>query len=389
MNRSLLPAPHFEARVRDLSKDGLGVLNHPNGQVCFAAGTWPGDVGTFRLISEKKNYAFAELVELTQPASERGAIPCAHHGIGPERCGGCPWQMVSYPAQLKAKAHRVEHALQRAGLKTPALELLPIIASDQTLGYRNRAQFKSNGQNIGYFAPGTHHIVPIEKCVVLNEPMAAHLANIRERLQGGAEIPKPEGFDFVFIDLDDTQAVGSYPINERRPFRQGNSGQNEKMRNWVRERFQALAPEAEVLELFCGSGNFTELLAARGFKKIWAVEVVEEALTALREKNLPGVEALAKDLHDVKNYHRLAEAAPLTQHLLLDPTRDGAKGIEKLARSLKRLETITYVSCDLETFVRDAQQLKRVGFELRELQPLDLFPHTAHVEILAVFARAK
>jgi 23S rRNA (uracil1939-C5)-methyltransferase len=374
----------FEGRVRGVSSEGLGVAEAPDKRVFFAPATWIGDRARFRITELKRRHGLAEVVEMIEASPARVEAPCAHHGWGERSCGGCPWQFVAYESQLAAKEDRVREALRRARIDA---EVSPIIASPKVFGYRNRAQLKTDGRELGFVAVGSRRLAPIEDCVILNDKNRAHLRALR------AELPNPEWKPQVphpwnFIDIDEDFRREDLVLNKRRAFRQGNSDQNAAMRAWLASQVAAVPASWKVLELFAGSGNFTEVLAERGFAAIAATEVVDVALEALRAKQLAGVSCFAADLFQNKAYPFLKRAFPDADLLVLDPPRDGLKEKEGLLKAYPNLKAIASISCDLATFTRDLGDFLAAGFRVREIRPLDQFPHTPHIEIMAWLERA-
>ncbi|MEO5667014.1 MAG: class I SAM-dependent RNA methyltransferase, partial [Bdellovibrionota bacterium] len=189
------------------------------------------------------------------------------------------------------------------------------------------------------------------------------------------------------IDIDEDLEVSELRLNARRPFRQGNTEQNHAMRSWLRAHLAKLPKDWDVLELFAGSGNFTEVIAESGFSKICAAEVVDDSLVALRAKNLPGVTTVASDLFFDEAYPKIKKIFPKAELLILDPPRDGLKEKAGLLASYPDLRAIASISCDVGTFTRDLADFAAAGFRVVELQPLDQFPHTPHIEILAWLER--
>ena len=177
-------------------------------------------------------------------------------------------------------------------------------------------------------------------------------------------------------------------MNKRLPFQQANPLQNQSMRAWLKEHLEALPRQLPVLELFAGSGNFTEVIATAGFESITAVEVVAEAVTALNARGLPGVAALTCDLFDEAAFTELMQRQREAEVLVLDPPRDGLKCRTGLFSRRSRLHDVFYISCDLATFSRDLRDFLAAGYRLEILQPVDLFPQTPHVELLAHLRRS-
>ncbi len=369
----------FESLVKGLTFKGLGVVQAPNGQVFFVRGAWPGDEGTFEIEKIEKNYGYAKLVELTKKSSARREPPCPHMGFEDGKCGGCPWMIANYDSQLVEKNRLVSHLLERAGVLTDKSQVLPIIGSDKEFSYRNRAQIKTDGKNIGFVSSQSKSLAPIEDCLILSEKNKSTLATIRSQLPNIAWVPQGTwSWNFIDIDEDDVE----FGLNQRRPFKQANDDQNFKMKEWLKDKVSQLDQDQSVLELFCGSGNFTEVLSQAGFSKIVATELSSEAVQELSDKKFPNVEAYREDIFKPHAWSKLKlKVSPSV--LFLDPPREGFPQIKDFINEFKSIEHIIYVSCDLSTFVNDVKKLRGAGYELVEIQPLDQFPQTPHIEILS------
>ncbi len=374
----------FAGSVTHLSSQGYGVVPRDDGTRALVRGVWPGDQGLFRLTSEYEGrYPFAELVELQVPSSERRTPPCPHSGV--KECGGCPWMLAPYAAQLQQKQHRVQYALTRAGFQDPPMA--PIWPSPQEFGYRSRAQWKTDGRIMGYASAQGKSIVPITQCPVLSP----RLQKIVEEVQ--ASLPRedfaPTG-DHIwsFLDLDETVEVDKLVLNRRRAFSQANQAQNEQMRAWLRLRAAPRPGETQMLELFAGSGNFTEVLVPLGYQHILALEVAPSAVEALSAQAWPAVEALRQDLYHPRFAKKLAHLAKACRTVLVNPPRAGLMHLARtLARDLPDLDRVLYVSCDPQSLANDLRMLRLGGFTLNEVQALDQMPHTPHIEILAALSR--
>lgn len=370
--------------MRALSHKGHGVVDHPDGRVFFVKETWPGDAGIFAAASELKSYDYAEVVGLEVLSPERTAIPCPHKGAGENKCGGCPWMMVNYPAQVAAKEQRVEFLLSKNGIQVR--ERFPLLPAPQSFGYRNRAQFKTDGVRLGYVVEGTNNLAPIDDCLILNDKMRGLFRELRAQLPKVEWRPTPP-HPWNYLDVDDLQSAGEVQLNRRRPFRQGNSAQNLAMRTWIVDALRDLRRDFPVLEAFCGSGNFTEALSQAGFSNIVAAEVRGAAVEELERKQLPGVRILELDMNQKGVWQQLARRQPHAKILLVDPPREGIEKRRGLFKYLDNLERILYVSCEPTTWARDVKDFQAQGWEVASLTPLDMFPHTPHVELLSVLVR--
>jgi 23S rRNA (uracil1939-C5)-methyltransferase len=375
----------FNSRVRDLSHKGLGVIDCPDGRVFFVRGVWPGDEGEFEVTQDAPKYSEARLVKLINHSLDRVSVQCPHRGPNPGQCGGCPWMMASYESLLKFKVKRLLHSLEKRRVVFNHA-LRPTISSKEIFGYRNRAQFKTDGENIGYVSEGTNILAPIEDCLVLNQPVRKLFHQLKAVLPN--ESFRPTGkHHWNYLDVDDETTMDNLLISKRRPFKQGNTSQNIHMQTWVRDKFSALDLHKPIIDLFCGSGNFTQILSEVGFENILAVEVQGVALQELKDRELPGVRILELDMNSQGSWAKMSKLQPHAKAILIDPPREGLEKRRGLFKYLDNLENIFYISCELDTFSRDAEDIIKHGWELIELTPIDLFPHTPHLEIMAHFKK--
>lgn len=176
-------------------------------------------------------------------------------------------------------------------------------------------------------------------------------------------------------------------LSRRRAFKQANTAQNLRMREWVQQNFEKFERSAEVIELFAGSGNFTQVLSEMGFRRVHALEVDARAVEALKQRELAGVTAEVCDLFWPQKWKPLIQAAKDTEILLLDPPREGFKFMDDFVFKFKQLRQIFYISCDPQSFAMQARSLHKIGWKLKSVQPVDQFPQTPHVELLAHFER--
>jgi 23S rRNA (uracil1939-C5)-methyltransferase len=388
-----------------------------------------------------------------EPGAARLPPPCRHFGPaadGPERgCGGCEWLHVAYPAQLAAKERGLAERLRRlGGLPPGSFEARPILASPEPLRYRSRAKFHLDRRSgrLVFFRRRSHEPVQLRECHLL-EPeldalreaagpalLAAHLEprevalewSARERRGAAwlrlpaltpAAVERAQGLlgslprlaGAVLAAEGAPPALVGEPVlcHERAPgdpggglcrsrpdvFRQANRRANALL---VRVALDLLRPDGEeVLELFCGSGNFTGPLARRA-RAVSAVEVQGPALDLARADASDA--AGAGDLPPGPGLRFFAgDALPLARALaregrrfgavLLDPPREGARGIGPALQELGAPRAV-YVSCDPATLARDLKACAAAGYRVAAVQPVDMFPQTHHVEAVALLERA-
>ena len=376
----------FVATVRDLASDGRGILSHPDGLTVFVPGVWPGEECRVRFVGLQNRLGLGELVELIKPSPARVTPPCPHHGFYSGDCGSCPWQFMDYQAQLHAKQERVNKAFARFNLS----EVQSIWASPNTYHYRNRTQLKTDGEVLGYLSANSNEIAAIQTCPVLTEVNQNTLQQLIAQLPNEAwrpNIQQRKRLQWTSLNFDDSMSVADVLINKRLPFQQSHHQQNTAMRDWLRQRLSQLGERGSVLELFCGSGNFTESIAATISDDILAVEGDKQALEILASKNLTKVSTLCADLFDPHGYDRIYQLRKDFKILVLDPPRDGVKHIDKLLPKTTSIKQIFYISCNLATLIRDLQQMCERGFKITEVQPLDQTPHTPHIELLVALEK--
>ena len=369
----------FEIVIRDLTSDGRGVGEAPDGQIVFVVGAWVNERVHVRRTRQGAKTG-TEFLEVIEASEDRVEPACAHHRR--DQCGGCPWMFVSYEAQLSAKADKLRASLESLN----AGPIVPIVhPSPRQWGYRNRAQLKTNGKALGYLAASSHDIVDVSICPILTTPNQVELRELREELPNNKWRPKSRQ-KWVTLDIDDQRS--STLVNQRQPFRQANDDQNAAMSRWLAHALNSLALPAGVLELFCGSGNLTSVLAGCfPDHQITAVEGDDWALEQLLSLGLPNVETQRRNLFSATDIAAMSATLPAAQGIVLDPPRDGLKERDALTPLFAQSPWVVYISCNLATWQRDAHFLQEQGLCLTQVEGLDMFPQTPHLEVLSVFER--
>lgn len=389
----------FEGVVRGISGEGHGVIESPSKKIYFVAGSWPGDRIRVRVTESTSRYGYGRMEEILEASPDRVEPVCKHQGWGEGRCGGCPWMIGSYESQLKHKEHRLHHMLERGHLIDGA-KFLPIKAASNPLGYRNRAQLKSDGTKLGFMAVGTKEIVDVENCPILSSKNQQTLGLLRAQLPNQEWKPL-KGHSYVKLEINEDTSVETLKPNERMTFQQANDSQNEFMKEWVSRWMKKWKAEGRLgkaaLELFCGAGNFSDSIlenfSAKN-EKLFAVEWKGEALDRLKARELNNLEITEKDLFREGIWSELREWVERKEIkiddlklLFLDPPRDGLKNRQGLLAEFTGIETVLYVSCDMATLSRDLQHFREKGFKLLEVQAVDQFPNTSHLEVLCALSR--
>jgi 23S rRNA (uracil1939-C5)-methyltransferase len=428
----------LDADIVDLSHDGRGVARI-DGKAVFVSGALPGERVRLRFSGKHRHYDEAVVEEVLHASVDRVAPRCAHFGI----CNGCALQHLAPAAQIAAKQHVLMENFERIGKVRPS-RILPAL-TDVPWGYRRKARLgvkfvdKKGRVLVGFRESNGRYIADIKRCEILHPAVGERieaLAALIESLEAKRTIPQIEvaaGDDLVALifrhlhplSAPDRQALAEFgerhelgiylqpggidsvaplwPPEARLSFRlpaydldiefepldfiQVNGGMNLRM---IDRALLLLDPKPgdRVLDLFCGLGNFTLPIARRGADVV-GVEgdagLVLRAEANARHNKVENARFYAADL--AADQRKAPWATAKYDLLLLDPPRSGAAELLEYLpeRSVKR---VVYVSCHPGSLARDAGILvERYGFELESAGVMDMFPHTAHVESIALFER--
>ncbi|ELY2495394.1 23S rRNA (uracil(1939)-C(5))-methyltransferase RlmD [Cronobacter muytjensii] len=404
---------------------GQGVARH-HGKALFIPGLLPGERADVVLTEEKKQFSRGEVKKRLTQSPERVAPLCPHFGV----CGGCQQQHASVDLQQRSKTQALARMMKHE---------VDEVISGPAWGYRRRARLSLNfpprkpGLQMGFRKAGSNDLVDVHRCPILVPRLEALLPALRAclgsldaaRHLGHVELVdaasgplmvlrhmKPlsaddreklecfshsEGVALYLAPESDTleQLNGDMPWYESdglrltfspRDFIQVNDAVNQQM------VARALAwldvqPGDRVLDLFCGMGNFTLPLARRAESVVGV-----EGVAALVEKGDYNAELNA--LKNVTFFQHNLEEDVTTQpwalqgfdKVLLDPARAGAAGVMQHIVKLKP-RRVVYVSCNPSTLARDSEALLAAGYRTGRLAMLDMFPHTGHLESMALFER--
>ncbi len=356
-------------KIERLAHGGEGVAHH-EGKAIFVPFAVPGDTLRVEIEVDKPRYARGRIDEILESSAERVEPRCPLFG----QCGGCQWQHIDYMAQVRHKETIFRETLERIGrIEAPPLE--PIIASDQPWNYRRRIQLKNdNAGSVGFYAYGSHDVVPMSHCDICDPHLNEVLA------QG--KVPARD------LELSWNGQEITLRYGEHRSFEQAHPGQNQQLVQTVRD-YVAPRSHQQVLELYCGNGNFTRALAPE-LKHIFAIDENAEAIgraeRRIRRLGCKGVHLLVGTATwGLKKVIRDQQAIDT---LLIDPPRAGVKAILNLVAKLNP-QRIVYVSCDPASLARDLRYLIEHGYRLARTRPIDMFPQTYHIESVTELVRAE
>jgi 23S rRNA (uracil1939-C5)-methyltransferase len=429
--------------VADLTHEGEGVVRggEASGKTVFVTGALPGERVSFRRTSFHKSHDEATLIEVLEPSPQRVAPRCAHFGV----CGGCALQHLDPLAQLAAKQKELADNLERIGQVTPETWLPPLLGP--TWNYRRRARLSSRyvakkGRSlVGFREKQGKYVADVTRCEVLAEPVASLVGKLGEMLTG---MQRRESIPQIEVSLSDGERVlvirvldplpesdlealraferehalrillqpggldtiapltpGAIDLHYRldefdlrldfvaTDFVQVNAAINARM---VARAIELLdvRPTDRVLDLYCGLGNFTLPLARRAATVV-GVEgdagLIERARANARRNGIENATFHVADLSAEPD-----RAIPWLRggydKVLLDPPRVGAREVLSAVAHLAP-HRVVYISCHTGSLARDLGLLTQThGFRLLAAGVLDMFPHTTHVESVAVLERA-
>lgn len=464
MSRKKKPLPVLEnVTITDYAAEGKA-LARVDDLVVFVPFAVPGDVVDLQVRRKKHSYCEAEIIRIVKPSDIRVKPQCAHFGL----CGGCKWQSVPYAEQLKMKQRQVHDQLTRIG-KVELPDILPILGSEKTFGYRNKLEFGCSDKRwltkeevaaeteytqmnaIGFHITGAFDkILPIEKCWLMDDlhnrirnairdyayatgmtffnqrskhgllrdivirnsdtgewmvlvqfhydedgdeerakALLQHIADSFPEISSLLYVDNQK-FNDTFNDLDIQVFKGNGYIYETmdglkfkvgpKSFYQTNTDQALRLYSVARD-FAGLTGEELVYDLYTGTGTIANFVARKARKVIgieYVPEAIEDAKVNSEINGIDNTEFYAGDMKDILTDDFIA-ANGRPDVIITDPPRAGMHPdvVQTIIRtSAKR---IVYVSCNPATQARDLALLDQY-YKVKAVQPVDMFPHTPHVE---------
>ncbi len=416
-------------QLTTMAYGGEALGRDAQGRVVFVPYAIAGEEARVEVVESKKGFARARLVELLRPSPARVTPRCPHFGPrhgdlsasprpGYARgCGGCQWQHIDYAAQLEFKREIVREQFARIGKLPDA----PVAATRgrRAWNYRNHMRLALNQEGqLCLQALESHHLVPIRECHIMDAPLVSLLStlelegadfdavtlrageNTGDRLivfeatdTGPPEIETDEPVSIAFqTDEIVMTLVGKEAIEERvgdrtfrvspRSFFQVNTPLAEVLLALV-EQFLAPAPDQTLLDGYGGVGLFGLSLASR----VARVIEIEESADAVADAQYNARDLSNVEFHTGRVEAVLPQLEGAIQLAVVDPPRAGIERAALAALIGKAPRAIAYVSCDPATLARDARILVDAGYRLTDVQPVDLFPQTYHIECVARFTK--
>ncbi|MFT5445847.1 MAG: 23S rRNA (uracil1939-C5)-methyltransferase [Gammaproteobacteria bacterium] len=434
-----------EAVVDSLDQEGRGVAR-VDGKVMFIDGALPGELVRVQIHRRKKSFDEAFTIEVLRASEERVMPRCPHFGL----CGGCVLQHLDGDAQLRHKQDDLLQKLARIGQVHP--QHIGEAIRGPLWGYRRKARLGAKhvpakgGVLVGFRERRAHLIAQIDECHVLIPQVGMRITALREllaTLDAHADIAQIEvaaseeevllilrhlvplsepdrdklsdfarehqlmialqsgGPDTVTGLYPASLPLLSYRLDEfglvlffsALDFVQVNAAINAVL---VREAVAALDPQSgePVLDLFCGLGNFSLALARRG-AMVDGVELGEAMVSRARSNASHNALQSSARFHNGDLFQADIARQFIAQgaaKVLLDPPRSGAEAVVAAIGEAGGAapQRIVYVSCNPATLARDAGALvNEHGYQMREVRVVDMFPHTNHLEAMAIFERGE
>ncbi len=458
---------HEGIKIVDVAAEGKAIAK-VDGMTVFVPFVIPGDVVDIQTYRKRKSFAEGRVMRFVEYSEDRVEPVCEHFGV----CGGCKWQMLPYPLQLKNKQQQIEDNLTRIG-KVELPEIMPILGAPETTFYRNKLEFTfsnkrwltekeigsekefTNMDALGFHIPGMFDkVLDINKCWLQDDVSNQIRNSVREfclqnkfeffdlRAQTGLmrtliirTTSTGELMVIVVFFKDDEERRNmlmkhlgdSFPqitsllyiINEKKndtitdqevitykgndciyeemeglkfkigpkSFYQTNSEQAYNLYKVARE-FAQLSETDLVYDLYTGTGTIANFIA-RSVSKVVGIEYVEEAIEDAKENSLAnGINNtlfFAGDMKDILNQAFILEHGR-PDVLITDPPRAGMHTDVVEAILFANPKRIVYVSCNPATQARDLNLLD-ANYKVTRVQPVDMFPHTHHVENVVLLER--
>ena len=427
--------------IEGYGEGGMGVARI-DGRVVFVHGALRGEKCRVLILKTLKSVAFAKVLEVIEPSSERITPDCPYF----PRCGGCTYRHIRYEEELRLKKQRVQDNLSRIGGSDVTVE--EILGAQDTLRYRNKAQYPvSKDGAVGFYRARTHEVIECEHCLLVRPEADAAAEALREYMQScrvagydektgrglvrhlyirsnaageslicvlvnGDKLPKEDRLVTLLRDacpkctgivlgtntkkgnvilgdryrtlwgsdrLEDTLCGKTFRLSVP-SFYQVNRVQAERLYAKAIE-FAGLTGQETVLDLYCGAGTITLALSDHA-KKVLGAEIVPEAIDDARENaarnGVKNAEFFCGDASDVAK--KLARENLRPDVITVDPPRKGlaADVVESIAEM--QPGRVVYVSCDSATMARDVKRLADLGYTAQRACAVDMFPRADHVE---------
>lgn len=390
MQSTLKVGDVITCRIEDIAFGGDGV-GREQGMAVFIPFVIDGERVRAEMTEVRARYGRARLIEVLEPSPDRVTPPCPYYGV----CPGCQYQHIAYERQRSIKHKQVEELFRRIG-GMPSVEVKPVTHPSSPYGYRNRITLHGPGRP-AYKGQSIGERVEIDACLLAQDAVNAALNEWKgthpEGIAGDADL-------VIRSDGDGGARVFTGRPADHVPFRVGDRAYSVPLGAFTQISEQgatalvnAVLDEAAgtdtFIDAYCGVGIFALPMAEKA-ATVWGIESDGVAVRAAEDQ------ARREGLNNVRFLHATVEkglrralacTSPRKTVCLLDPPRSGCSP-EVLSTLLKfQPRCILYISCAPDRLARDARSLVAAGYRLVHLRPFDLFPQTAHLEVLATLVK--
>ena len=401
----------IKIKVEGIAAGGSAVARH-EGKNIFIEGAAPGETVVCRITEDRRSWARAELLEITEASSARVSPACVYYGI----CGGCNLQHISYQSQIAAKTAILKDAFLRIGGIVPPE---PKVFPSKPWEYRNRMQLhcvkqpppvmrhrsirktKETSQlRYGLKAGKSDEIVPVSDCPVADPG----IRNFLKEKGNNSFLPPVEKDRFTVyarnglflseggVRREKIRLLNREIVMDAGVFFQSNSVMLETLITDLREIAAGISGTQNftAADLYCGVGTFAVFLS-EFFSRVDLIEENKTALALARE-NFLSVSASA-EFHAqrgedwIKGPQLKNTGLRRYGFIVADPPRQGLSPAVSGWIASNGPPYFSYVSCDPATLARDSKILTEGGYRLAQLRLYDFYPQTAHIESLALFVR--
>lgn len=394
------PVPAVSLLIERVVAGGAGLAREASGRVVFVDGVLPNERVDVEIIEERRDFARARLLQVTEASPDRVAPPCPFVAAG---CGGCGWQHVAHTAQLRLKEEIAADALRRVA-RLP--DLPPVrTAHTQVGGRRTTVRAGVVDGRLGFHAPGSAEVVPVSPCMVAHPAISEVLSD--GRFPGAREVlvrtSEATGQTVVLVDPAEAATQASVPAGvmlagpgERFTLDEEVAGH--RLRVSAASFFQSSPQVATALveAVSAGAGELggADVVDAYGgvgvFARCVAVPAGARAVTVLESD--PSAAADARD--NLRGHPgrvircEVGRWRPSKVDVVIaDPARPGLgkPGVRALVAA--EPDRFVLVSCDAASMGRDLRLLGQAGYHPVDLALIDAFPHTPHIEAVTALVR--
>lgn len=379
---------------------GIGKINN---KIIFIKNALPGEIVDVKITKEKKNYTEGIITKYIKKSNKRIKPICPYY----EKCGGCNLMHMTYENQLKYKQEKVENIIHK--YTDPNLKIKNIIPCENIYNYRNKITFHIKDK-IGLYEDNSKNIVEIDKCLLADNKINNIYLELKENKINKDEIIIRSSYNDSLIYYknkeNDLKNINCNNIINNNKIIKGNNYIIEKLKNYKfiisqTSFFQVntkqtiilydkikevanLTQEDKLLDLYCGTGTIG-LYLSKDCQEVLGIELNKDAIKdANKNKMLNNINNAKFIAGDAKEEIKKINYKPTI--IIVDPPRSGLH--KDMIKDLIKFNAkkIIYVSCDPITLSRDLKELNST-YNIVEIQPVDLFPNTYHVESICVLER--